>query len=131
MENNKFVGYVTLNDDSGKPISVVEVKTIKEDLFKNLVKQANENKKAKVEQANKEKEEKAKQEKEDRLALDIRLNNMAITLAYLMFNELVERGKVETNEDFEKSYALWLKGEGGLELEKCPQTFEDILERLG
>lgn len=131
MENNKFVGYVALNDDSGKPISVVEVKTTKEEMYKNLVKQANENKKAKVEQEKKEKEEKAKQEKEDKLALESRLDKMSITLAYLMFNEIVERGKVETTDEFEDMFACWLVGKCELAIELCPQTYLDILERLG
>ena len=131
METPKFVGYVTLNDDSGKPISVVEVKTTKEEMFKNLVKQANENKKAKVEQASKEKQEKAKQEKEEKLALESRLDKLSITLAYLMFNELVERGKVETTDEFEDMFACWLVGKCEIAIELCPQTYLDILERLG
>lgn len=131
MGEQKFVGYTILTDDDNKPIKVLEVKTTKEDLYKNLVKQANENKKAKVEQANKEKEEKAKQEKEDKLALESRLDKMSITLAYLMFNELVERGKVETTDEFEDMFACWLVGKCELALELCPQTYLDILERLG
>lgn len=131
MGEQKFVGYTILTDDDNKPIKVLEVKTAKEEMYKNLVKQANENKKTKVEQANKEKEEKAKQEKEEKFALESRLDKMSITLAYLMFNELVERGKVETTDEFEDMFACWLVGKCELAIELCPQTYLDILERLG
>jgi len=127
MGQTEFVGCISINDSQGKPIQVAEVKTITKDSYKNLVKQATENQRAKAESENK----KAKEREEKEKALYSRLDNISILLAYQMFNELVERGKAKTTNEFETMFTLWLSGKSELDKNLCPKEYLDILERLG
>lgn len=127
MVNESFVGCIAITDNENKPNRVFEIKTLTKSAYKELVKKANENLKELTEK--KDKELKEKQEKEKLLCS--RLDKMSIVIAYLMFNEIVERGKVKTTNEFEDMFALYLCGKCELVIELCPKEYLDILERLG
>ena len=127
MGNESFVGCIAITDNNNKPTKIIEVKTLTQSAYKELVKKANENLKELTEQ--KDKELKESQEKEK--ILYSRLDKMSILLAYLMFNELTERGKVKTTKEFEDMFDLWLIGKAEIVYELCPKEYLNILERLG
>ena len=123
----KFVNCCVIYDNNGNPIDIIENKTITETAFKDL--------KKKVALSKKEIAQ-VKSDKEKELAKKEELANekherQNIMLAYLMYDELVERGNIEFNKDFENDYLKWLNEGTKLDLEKCPTQFKAILERLG
>ncbi|MBQ3943078.1 MAG: hypothetical protein II669_02030 [Elusimicrobia bacterium] len=123
----KFVNCCVIYDNSGNQIDIVESKTITETAFKDLKKKVALNKKEIAQ---------AKSDKEKELAEKEKLANAKhekqnIMLAYLMYDELVERGTIEFNKNFESDYLKWLNEGTQLDLEKCPAQFKAILERLG
>lgn len=127
MVNESFVGCIAITDNENKPNRVLEVKTLTKSAYKELVKKASENLKELTEK--KDKELKEKQEKE--MLLYSRLDKMSIVIAYLMFNEIVERGKANTTNEFEDMFACWLIGKCEIAIELCPKEYLYILERLG
>lgn len=123
----KFVNCCVIYDNSGNPIDIVESKTITETAFKDLKKKVALNKKE-IAQAKSDKE---KELLEKEIKEQAKQDKHTILLAYLMFNEIVERGKANTTNEFEEMFACWLVGKCEIAIELCPKEYLDILERLG
>lgn len=127
LMETKFTSVAISYDNDKKPIAMQEIKTLTESGLKDLKKQVESNKREKQEKLDKLEQE--KQEKETKLYS--RLDKLSILLAYLMFNEIVERGKANTTNEFEDMFACWLVGKCEIAVELCPKEYLDILERLG
>ena len=121
-----FKSIVVEKDSLGNAVKVLEVITKDTETIKEY-KEQELSYKARVEQERKEKED---YENTKFKRLEKKLEYMTYMLAYAQFNELVERGEVETTEAFEKMYHDFLLG-GKFDLEIAPLNFKHIVERLG
>lgn len=111
-------------DNCGNVLEVLEIKTILETRFKELHNQAIENS-AKCEQ---EKAFKEKVEKDARDNLFGKVSKHDLFVAKSLFNDLVDKGLMETNDDFENMFFNYIKGVSGYNVELEPQDFKKIME---
>lgn len=114
-------------NDIGKVVNVFDIQTLETKQVKELEKTAKKNRQDLQEKHNAEIEKAKKVEQ----ARNETIKSLSLVVAYLMFNELVERGDCETTESFENMVMAWLKKEQKeFDLSKAPTMFLSILERV-
>lgn len=112
-------------DESNLLVSVVEIKTLSEDKISELKKTAQKNV-ASLHQIKKVELESLESEK---VKLNKTLNNIAYVCAKSYFDNLVEKGAVETTQEFEDMFSDYLKG-GSFNEEIAPISYKNILGRI-
>lgn len=109
---------------NGEVLEVLEIKTYLETRAKELQNQAVSNS-AKYES---EKAEKLEKEKLERQALANKVSKHDLFVAKALFNDLVDKGEMETNDTFEKMFVDFIKGVNAYD-ESCePRDFKKVLE---
>lgn len=122
---DKFVSYAVEYNDQKEPISAIKVATLKESVAKEIVAKVKNHKKAVANQKQRESENELVRNSN----IDKKLKNQGIIVAYLMFNELVEKGVLETTDRFETMFMGFLYG-GEFNGNVAPSSFLKILERV-
>lgn len=123
---NKFESVAIEQNNKGEIMGCFSIITKTKDECNKIRKQASDYRKKVIvaeEQLLKEKEKEIEIENKHK-------ENLKIINVYSLFNEFVERGEMETNEEFEKMFVGWLKGENDFNYELMPQDFKKVYERV-
>lgn len=123
---NKFESVAIEQNFKGEITGCFSIVTKTKDECKKIRKQVTDYRKNLVDAERKAFEEHKKEEEiENKHKENLKLINV-----YSLFNEFVERGEMETNDEFEKMFVGWLKGESEFNYELMPQDYKKIYERV-
>lgn len=123
---NKFESVAIEQNNKGEVMRCFSVITKTKDECNKIRKQATDYQKKVIDAERKALEERKKEQEIENKHKE----NLKIINVYSLFNEFVERGEMETNEEFETMFVGWLKGENEFNYELMPQDYNKIYERV-
>ena len=111
-------------NENGEVLEVLEIKTVLETRCKELQHQANSN--CARYDAEKQVEKNNEKVAKDYIVKSLKKHNLFIAKA--LFNDFVDKGLMETNEQFEEMFANFVKGVAPYNEELEPKDFKKVFE---